>query len=83
MRVVSCCILSKGPENTQTLKLGKTFLDENKKVAITVFKRHANIGGARTSAVGGDLRELADMFVLLMSLTGYIDEVCRSFVAPA
>ena len=42
-------------------------------MALTVFKRHANIGGPRPEAVGGDLRELTDMFVLLMSLTGYIE----------
>lgn len=82
LRVVTCCILSKGPQNEQTKKLGRQFLEETKNVALTVFKRHSNIRGPKPEAVGGDLRELTDMFVLLMSLTGYI-EVRRPFVAPA
>ncbi|KAF8425168.1 nucleoporin Nup186/Nup192/Nup205 [Tirmania nivea] len=73
LRVVTCCILSKGPQNEQTKKLGRQFLEDTKNVALTVFKRHANIRGPKPEAVGGDLRELTDMFVLLMSLTGYIE----------
>ncbi|KAF8465294.1 nucleoporin Nup186/Nup192/Nup205 [Kalaharituber pfeilii] len=72
LRVVSCCILSKGPQNAQTMSMGRKFLEENRNVAINVFKRHANIGGTKVEGVG-ELRELTEMFVLLMSLTGYIE----------
>lgn len=50
-------------------------------MALTVFKRHANIGGTRSEVVGGDLRELMEMFVLLISLTAYIEVRCL-FAAP-
>jgi len=74
MRVVLACILSRGPQNRQAIDAGKLFLMENRNVAITVFKRHVGIGGKVQDGVG-DLKQLVDMFVLLFSLTGFI-EVC-------
>lgn len=73
IRVVTCCILSKGPQNEQMIKLGRKFLDETKNVAMTVFKRHANIGGVKRESVSREFKELTELFVLLMSLTGYIE----------
>lgn len=73
IRVVTCCILSKGPQNEQMIKSGRKFLDETKNVAMTVFKKHANIGGTKRESVSGELKELTELFVLLMSLTGYIE----------
>ena len=73
IRVVTCCVLSKGPQNEQMIKLGRKFLDETKNVAMTVFKKHANIGGTKRESVSGELKELTELLVLLMSLTGYIE----------
>jgi nuclear pore complex protein Nup205 len=85
MRVVLACILSRGPQNRQAIDAGKLFLMENRTVAVTVFKRHAGIGGKVQDGVG-DLKQLVDMFVLLFSLTGFIDvcsflwyQYCSSF----
>lgn len=73
VRVVTCCMLSKGPQNEQVLKLGRRFLEENRNLVVNVFKRNASIGGPKPEEAGGDLKELADTFVLLISLTGYIE----------
>ncbi|KAI5811026.1 nucleoporin Nup186/Nup192/Nup205 [Peziza echinospora] len=75
MRVVCCCVLSKGPQNKTTQALGYNFLHENKHVALAVFKRNANIGGHKSDAGGGDLRELTEILIILMCLTEYV-EVC-------
>ena len=72
MRVVSCCIISKGPQNAHTIGMGREFLHENRHVAINVFKRHANIGQKSTMG-GGELRELTQIFILLMCLTEYTE----------
>ncbi|KAL7272150.1 hypothetical protein RUND412_005058 [Rhizina undulata] len=72
MRVVTSCILSRGPQNRQTIEQGRQFLSEARNVAITVFKRHANIGGPRID-ITGDLKDLMEMFVLLFSLTDFVE----------
>ena len=68
-------MLSKGPQNKSTQALGRKFLQENKHVALAVFKRNANIGGHKSDAGGGDLRELTEILIILMCLTEYV-EVC-------
>lgn len=78
MRVVVSCVLSRGPQNRQAIEAGKMFLLENRNIAVTVFKRNAGIGGKSMDGVG-DLKQLADMFVLLFGLTRYIE--VRFFLA--
>lgn len=68
LRVVATVMLSRGPQNRQTLDAGSAFLRANRNVATTVFKRHAGIGGERDDGVG-ELQKLAECFVLLFSLT--------------
>ena len=72
MRVVVSCVLSRGPQNRQAIDAGKMFLIENRNIAVTVFKRNAGIGGKNSDQVG-DLKQLADMFVLLFGLTRFIE----------
>lgn len=74
VRVVASCILSRGPQNLQTMMQGRQFLAENRNLAVAIFKRHADIGGRRLNKTG-DLRELVDVFVLLFTITGFV-EVC-------
>lgn len=73
MRVVVSCILSRGPQNRQAIDSVKLFLLDNRNLALTIFKRHAGIGGAKGLEGAGDLKTLVDMFVLLYSLTEFID----------
>jgi nuclear pore complex protein Nup205 len=77
MRVVVACILSRGAQNRQAMEAGKTFLMENRNLALTIFKRDANVGGKAQDAVGR-LEELTKLFILLYSLTGLLDEVSFS-----
>lgn len=72
MRVVVSCVLSRGPQNRQAIDAGKLFLIENRSIAVTVFKRNAGIGGKNSDQVG-NLKQLADMFVLLFGLTRFIE----------
>jgi hypothetical protein len=74
MRVVVTCVLSRGPQNRQAIDAGRSFLMENRNTVVTVFKRHAGIGGNGWDGIG-NLKALVDLFVLLISLTGFI-EVC-------
>lgn len=73
MRIVTCVIISKGDQHLQTISLGRKFLDEAKPVAVSVFKRHANIGGQSSNELTGRLQQLAHSFVMLMCLTGYVE----------
>jgi hypothetical protein len=74
MRVVVACILSRGAQNLQAMEAVKIFLMQNRNLALTIFKRNANIAGKAQDDVG-DLPELTKLFVLLYSLTGLADEV--------
>lgn len=77
MRTVTAVILSKGPQNRTAIQLGQQFLNENRNVVMAVFKRHANIGGKRVDKIG-DLSELVSLFVLLISLTEFMEAEERS-----
>jgi nuclear pore complex protein Nup205 len=72
MRVISAIILSRGSQNEQTLDLGRAFLTENKLSIVAVLKRSAGIG-VRGEVTGKNIDELADSYMLLMSLTGFLD----------
>lgn len=71
-RVVVACILSRGQANRQAITAGKQFLTEIRPVVLSVFKRHANIGGPRMDNIK-DLSELVGMFVLLIALTDFVE----------
>ncbi|KAI5807110.1 nucleoporin Nup186/Nup192/Nup205 [Geopyxis carbonaria] len=72
MRVVATCIVSRGPQNRQALDAAKLFLLENRNTAVTIFKRHAGIGG-KGMENSENLKDLADVFVLLFALTGFVE----------
>lgn len=72
MRVVATCVLSRGAQNKQTLDAARTFLAEHRNIAMTVFKRNAKIGGKGNDGVG-ELKGLADIFVLLFTLTDFVE----------
>lgn len=72
MRVINAAVISRGEQNEQTLTLGRRFLAENRLSVLTVFKRSVNIG---TPGVVPDelVDELAESYMLLITLTGFID----------
>lgn len=72
MRLVSAAVLSRGSQNQQTLEQGRRFLTENRLSILALFKKSAGIGtgpgGSRES-----INELAESYMLLMSVTGFLD----------
>ncbi|KAI4280139.1 MAG: hypothetical protein L6R38_004685 [Xanthoria sp. 2 TBL-2021] len=82
IRVIAAVLVSRGPQNQQTIEQTKQFLAENRTLVVSVFKRQAGIGigGASVSALGEDdstmgrvVDELVELFVLLMTRTEFID----------
>jgi len=72
MRVICSAIVSRGSQNQQTLDQGRSFLSENRLAILAVLKRSAGLG------VGNDrpeesIDDLADSFMLLMTITGFVD----------
>ncbi|KAL9000305.1 MAG: hypothetical protein Q9169_001022 [Polycauliona sp. 2 TL-2023] len=79
IRVIVAVLVSRGPQNQQTLEQAKLFLAENRTLVVSVFKRQAGIGiGAASVIAAGDemervVDELVELFVLLMTRTEFID----------
>ncbi|KAL8785073.1 MAG: hypothetical protein Q9213_003578 [Squamulea squamosa] len=76
IRVIAAVLTSRGQQNAQTMDLTKQFLAENRTLVVSVFKKQAGVGGA----AGGDdeemmgyVDELVELFVLLITRTGFID----------
>ena len=78
-RLTTSVILSRGPQNQQSIAQARTFLAENRSSVVAMFKRSAKIGqGIATSTTGGDateriVEELVELFVLLMTFTGFME----------
>ncbi|KAI4243829.1 MAG: hypothetical protein L6R42_010621, partial [Xanthoria sp. 1 TBL-2021] len=90
IRVIAAVLVSRGPQNQQTIEQTKQFLAENRTLVVSLFKRQAGIGigGASVSALGDDdstmarvVEELVELFVLLMTRTEFID-VSKSTYFP-
>lgn len=91
IRVLAAVLVSRGPQNQQTIEQTKQFLAENRTLVVSVFKRQAGIGiGAATSvsrSIGDDnmstvVDELVELFVLLMTRTEFIDVSDEFFSRP-
>lgn len=80
VRVVNACVVSRGAQNEQTLQEGRRFVLENRTSMMTVMKKHAGIGGV-DAAVELDVGDLAEAYMLLISVTGFLmseEQVTRS-----
>ena len=70
-------VLSRGPQNTQTLDQVRSFLHTNRPLMIGLFKRQARIGVRDAkdvdSAMQKVLDDLSELYVLLISSTGFIE----------
>ena len=72
-------VLSRGPQNEQTLEQARRFLAENRLSVLAVLKKSAGLGVSTHSSMKST-EELADCYTLLMSVTGFIDvsiSLCR------
>ncbi|KAI9716272.1 MAG: hypothetical protein M1812_005497 [Candelaria pacifica] len=81
IRVINSVVLSMGPQHERTMKSARTFLTENRSSILSVLKRHARIGGVQVEK-SGDLGELVDNFVLLITMTGFLDHPNQSSKHP-
>ena len=72
-RVITSIVLSRGPQNEQTIESAKLFLTENRPLVVSMFKRQARIGGVSFDDAGVDIEELVELFMLLISMTGFLD----------
>ena len=74
-RVISSLVLSRGPQNAQTVEQARLFLVENRPSVVALLKRHAKLGGhvVHTEEVDGVVNELVEYYVLLISLTGFLE----------
>ena len=73
LRVITSVVLSRGPQNEQTLEQGRQFLIQNRPSMVAVFKRQAKIGAAMDQDISIAIEELAELYVLLVSITGFLD----------
>jgi len=67
-------VLSRGPQNGQTIESAKGFLVENRPLVVAMFKRQARIGGVSfdDAGAGVDIDELVELFVLLIAMTEFL-----------
>lgn len=73
VRVITSVVLSRGPQNDQTINQARIFLAENRAGIVAVFKRQAKIGGVVEGDTGAELDELVEFYVLLMTMTNFLD----------
>lgn len=74
MRIICASVLSRGPQNHQTLEQGRRFLADNRLAVLAVLKKSAGLGDA-VDVTKQCIDELAESFLLLISITGFLD-VC-------
>jgi len=71
LRIINAAVLSRGPQNDQTLYQAREFLRENRNSMVAVFKRNVKVGGLQD--MDGDLTDLVDCFTVLVSATGFLE----------
>ena len=68
-------MISRGPQNEQTINQARGFLTGYRPLMVAVFKRQANVGGLSSGMIDTNrlLVDLAELFVLLISLSGFME----------
>lgn len=72
-RVICSVVLSRGLQNKQTLDQAKSFLMENRALVVAIFKRQAGVGAVTFEGMGVNMDGIAELFVLLITITGFLD----------
>lgn len=76
MRISCATVLSRGPQNQQTLEQGRRFLSDNRLAVLDVLKKSAGLGHS-VNVSEQSIDELSETFLLLMSITGFLDVCSR------
>ena len=72
-RVITAVVLSRGLQNEQTVAQARSFLTEHRPLVVAIFKRQARVGAITFEDMGVSVSELVELFVLLISITGFLD----------
>jgi nuclear pore complex protein Nup205 len=73
MRIICATVLSRGTQHQQTLEQGRRFLTENRLSILSVLKKSAGLGAGVDMSQQENIEELADSFMLLMSVSGFLE----------
>ena len=65
-------LLSRGPQNEQTIDQARSFLIENRPLVVAMFKRQAKVGAVTFESMGVGVEELVELFVLLITMTDFL-----------
>ena len=72
-RVITCAVLSRGPHNEQTIEQTRSFLASNRVLIVGIFKRQAKKGAGSPVDASGNIDELVELFIVLLTLTGFLE----------
>lgn len=78
MRVICCALVSRGLQNEQSLDQGRRFLADNRAAILAVLKRSAGLG-LENDAAEQSIVDISDSFMLLMTITRFVDVSDNSF----
>ena len=77
LQVVVTILLSSGLQNKQALSLVRSFLAQNRPLMVGIFKRQAGVVAyekrAAEAEAEGPLKAAAELYVLLISMTGFLE----------
>jgi nuclear pore complex protein Nup205 len=73
MRIICAAVLSRGSQHQQTHEQGRRFLTENRLSILSVLKKSAGLGTGIDMSQQQSIEELADSFMLLMSVTRFLE----------
>ena len=72
-RIITSVVLSRGLQHEQTIDQARLFLVENRPLVVAMFKRQAKVGAVTFESLGVGVEELVELFVLLITMTGFLD----------
>ena len=72
-RIITSVVLSRGFQHEQTIDQARLFLVENRPLVVAMFKRQAKVGAVTFESLGVGVEELVELFVLLITMTGFLD----------
>jgi nuclear pore complex protein Nup205 len=73
MRIINAAAVSCGTQNEQMMGQARKFISENRLWMLTVFKRAAKIGARGDEQLDESVEDLADAYMLLISVSGFLD----------
>lgn len=75
LQVINAVVLTRGPQNEQTIRQARDFLIDARPSMVGIFKRKSRIenGTSGAQAAKEDLTDLVDNWTLLVSLAGFLE----------